>query len=307
MEREQRERLERRVAVAAVVVVTLVLVLFPVFDYDLYWHLANGREMLASGSVVNEELFSYTRLGTPFSNHEWLSQIFLYLIYTAFGTPGLLVFKVVLSIAVALLTFSTVRLVGARPFAVAVLAITAVATGIFRYTERPDLFSTFGFSLLLYLLMRFRSGGCTWGCVVAVPAIILVWEWLHGAIFGLALLGLFFIIENARALIERRHAGVDDASVARRSRLRMLNYGAAAVILVELINPYGIRSYDIFVEFVRGTGVANTMEFQPATFDDHPLLWVLVVVTLSLAALVRARVDAFLFSCAVLFGVLSVR
>ena len=79
-----------------------LVVLYPVFDYDLYWHLANGREMLSTGHIVNEERFSYTAFGTPFSNHEWLSQILFFLIYDQWGGGGLLALKMLLTLVIVI-------------------------------------------------------------------------------------------------------------------------------------------------------------------------------------------------------------
>ena len=68
----------RVLIIVAMLISVVIVVLYPVFDYDLYWHLANGREMLSTGHIVNEERFSYTAFGIPFSNHEWLSQILFF-------------------------------------------------------------------------------------------------------------------------------------------------------------------------------------------------------------------------------------
>ena len=66
---------------AGLLLCAVLLVAFPFFDFDIYWHLANGREMVTQGRIINEEIFSYTKAGTPFSNHEWLAQILLYAVY----------------------------------------------------------------------------------------------------------------------------------------------------------------------------------------------------------------------------------
>ena len=52
-----------------------LLVFYRIQDADFFWHIANGKAMIELGRIVNEEIFSYTRPGVIFSNHEWLSQI----------------------------------------------------------------------------------------------------------------------------------------------------------------------------------------------------------------------------------------
>lgn len=68
-----------------------VIVCYPM--HDVYWHLANGREMLAQGRIVNEEVLSWTRAGVPFANHERLTQILWCLVYREWGGGGSMLSK----------------------------------------------------------------------------------------------------------------------------------------------------------------------------------------------------------------------
>ena len=84
---------------------SLLLVTYPIFDFDFYWHLANGREMVNSGNIVSEEIFSYTHPGEHFSNHEWLGQILFYQVWDTFGPMGLFTFKLFIVTAISFLLF----------------------------------------------------------------------------------------------------------------------------------------------------------------------------------------------------------
>ena len=72
----------------SLLVLAALMVIHPINNYDIFWHLANGREMVASGGVVDTELFSYTFSGVEFNNHAWLGQIILYLVHWATGWAG---------------------------------------------------------------------------------------------------------------------------------------------------------------------------------------------------------------------------
>ena len=77
----------------------------PLFDYDLYWHLANGREMLSTGRVIDYEAFSYTHGGEAFLNRAWLAQIIWFVIWDLVGPEGLLILKILVAGTVACLVF----------------------------------------------------------------------------------------------------------------------------------------------------------------------------------------------------------
>lgn len=297
----------RSIAYLATLFCAMVVVLYPVFDYDLYWHLANGREMLAIGQIVNEERFSYTAYGTPFQNHEWLSQILFYVIYDRWGGTGLLVLKVCLSLLIVAVTYHTLRLLGARPESSAILAVSAVVAGLYRYIERPELFSLLGVAVLLNILLRFRTQKCGTLCLGAIPVCMVVWDWLHGAIFGVIVLCGFVGVENFKHWFAVRLPSSMNPMAFSSDRLRVLNVCFAVTIVAMLINPYGLLSYDIFIEFIRDNAlVAQTMEFQPANWDDT-MFWILLCATgLSLAATYKT-IDLALLVVTVPFAYLAIR
>jgi hypothetical protein len=70
-----------------------LLVFYRIQDFDFFWHVANGKFMVHQGRIINEEIFSFTRPGVSFSNHEWLAQIVFYLIFSSLGSLGIVAFK----------------------------------------------------------------------------------------------------------------------------------------------------------------------------------------------------------------------
>ena len=289
-------------------VCVVVVVLYPVFDYDLYWHLANGREMLSTGHIVNEERFSYTALGTPFSNHEWLSQILFYLVYEQWGGEGLLALKVSLTLIIAVLLYRTCRLSGAAMLLSAVLVVAAVTAGLYRYTERPELFSLLGVSALGYMLHGYRAQRFDIKFIYAIPVILVLWNSLHGAIFGLAVLLAFVTGENIKHWIGPRFPAWSGVAPMPRERLRALNVAGLLTFVAMLADPYGLRSYDIFLQFINGNPlVGNVMEFQPANWREHKVFWIMLAATLLLLVSARRRIDITQLMIVAPFAYLAVR
>src|ERR1039457_5581810 len=79
----------------------LLLLLFSgeIRDTDIFWHLKTGQYILQTHALPVPDPFSYTSVSTAYPGeevtrrfnltHEWLSQVVMYLVYTAAGFPGL--------------------------------------------------------------------------------------------------------------------------------------------------------------------------------------------------------------------------
>ncbi|MCH8157697.1 MAG: hypothetical protein IID18_08110, partial [Nitrospinae bacterium] len=65
----------------------------PAADTDLWGHLKFGQETWETGSIQKTDHYSYTAQGLPWINHEWLTEVFFYLLFLGFGSAGLLMFK----------------------------------------------------------------------------------------------------------------------------------------------------------------------------------------------------------------------
>ena len=190
-----------RLALLGAWLFAMIIVTYPIWDYDLYWHLANGREMVNAGRIINEEMFSYTHFGEKFDNHEWLGQIIFYLIWHSLGPYGLFGFKLLITSLVVLLLYRTIRTVGGQPELAAVLCGFAVLAGIWRYHERPELFSLLNMALFGFILYGFRASRLPRRLLWLIPLVLVIWDWLHGAVYGLVFFTLFVAGENAKYLL----------------------------------------------------------------------------------------------------------
>lgn len=257
-------------ALIGALLVSGIIVAYPLFDYDLYWHLANGREMVARGRIINEDVFSYTKAGTSFSNHEWLSQVILYFVYDHWGALGLNAFKIFISLAIAFMIFMTSRWLGANPVLSATICCSAILVGIYRYNVRPELFSLLFVAALNWILHGYRIGMFQRRALYVIPPIMLVWDWLHGAVFGVVVLSAFAVGEITKRFVGSRYYSAAGLQPMPEARLKSLYVVLAITLGIMILNPYGIRSYDIFLEFVGENAlVPEVNEFQPPTLANY--------------------------------------
>ncbi len=180
----------RDVGVFGLFVAIFAMALRPVVDNDLFWHLATGRYIWATGRVPHADPFSWTEPGRAWIAHEWLTETFLYPLYAHGGYPALmLVFASVITAAFAV-SYATARLLGAtRPLAVLVTGLAALASD-HTWGVRPQMLSLLLTALTLWVLTHAATTSRT-RALWTLPALLALWANLHGGfIFGLVIIGL---------------------------------------------------------------------------------------------------------------------
>lgn len=168
---------------------------FKLLDRDFWWHITAGKVMVQTGALIQTEPFAYTRVGLPYvANHEWLAQIFLYLIYSMGGSTGIILFRTFTMFVVLTLPLLLWRRGIWLLMPLAILAANSMRPA---FIERPQLFTFMIFSLCLTLtLWILERGGMGMLLkqhrlrLISVFAVVhILWVNLHG---GAAFIGLLF-------------------------------------------------------------------------------------------------------------------
>jgi len=258
------------IAVAVLGLCALWLVVFSLRDYDTFWHLANGRAMIEQGRIIHEEIFSYSAAGTPFANHSWLAQIAMYLCYAAAGPLGLIGFKLLLTTALLVLIYRTSRLFGASIFFAGFAAYACVFVGLTRFVARPQLFSYAGLALLAWVLFGFLKGRYAPRVLCLLPLLMVLWDCLHGAIFGYVLWGAVAAGETLKLWLPGRLRSWQQAALPSRRQVGLLWGWLAIALSLSLLKPQGLELYGAVFEAAQGNFIFNmTAEFMPtATFGS---------------------------------------
>jgi hypothetical protein len=230
-------------------------------DLDFWWHLQTGKQIAASGDIPRQDIYSYTARGREYIDHEWLFQLSQYGLWSAFGAAGVAAAKcIVFSAVFALAALYGVRL-GAHPLAVFGMTLLAIAGGVTRLIERPEMF-TLLFAVLTFILLDRGDRRA----LVALPLICALWANIHAAV----IVGL--VIQALYVLITRRW-------------VPLLTLAASAA--AALLNPFGYRVLTVPFELTRiiSSGVVNNEEWRHPTFLKTPFFFVALAATL--VALIR--------------------
>src|SRR5947208_925047 len=69
-------------------------------DPDMWWHLQTGKDIAATRSIPHTDNYSFTKTGSDWITHEWLSELLMYGVYRVGGLGGLvLLFSGTITIA----------------------------------------------------------------------------------------------------------------------------------------------------------------------------------------------------------------
>jgi Flp pilus assembly protein TadD len=137
---------------------------------------------------------------------------------------------------------------------------------------------------------------------------MVLWDLLHSAVFGVMLLGAFSLGEVTKHFLEARLPGWDGATAMPTRRLRWLLICAGATVLLMLLSPYGPLSYVTFTDFITGNPLVSVIaELQPTSFHQFPIFWGLFALAFVSIAWARRRADLTQVLILLPFAYLAVR
>lgn len=266
---------------------------FPLQDYDTFWHLAYGRAMVASQTIINHEIFSYTAYGKDLESHSQFAQVILYALWVAGGAHALLAFKLAIAGAAFLLVVKTSRLFGADLAEGAVLALAVFVMGMSRIVERPELFSIILQALLIWLLFRARKVDYPHLWLWSIPPIMVVWDYLHGAMYGLIVLSTFVGAEVFRQIVLPKF-GISRFALETTSRAavnRLLGWSLATIVFMSA-HPNGLLNYLNTMRVLPAESKFRMYgEFTPPDFVQFYPYWLFLACVVILVLLCVRQID----------------
>jgi hypothetical protein len=202
-------------------------------DPDFWWHLRIGRWMVDHGRLPSTDIFTHTVPNHVWTDHEYLTEVLMWLAYNATGVVGL-------AIAFGLLTWAgfwlMYRQVRRQPWVIVGmgLAIGAVA-GAPIWGPRAQMITFFLTCLELYWLQGYLSGRSR--AIQVFPLVMVLWANLHGGwVIGFVWLGVALVAELIGWVWDRENP-------AHRAHLRLLAIVTAASVVAVAATPHGLSLY----------------------------------------------------------------
>jgi hypothetical protein len=257
-------------------------------DTDTWWHLQAGRVTLEQGQILQTDLFSHTRYGSPWVNHSWLSQVILYWLFDQFAYAGLGLW--IGLVVTAAFGFVYLQMEG-NVFIRAFVLVLAAATSAVIWSARPQLLSFLLTAVVAYVLYLFkwRSVNRLW----LLPPLFVLWVNLHaGYALGFMVLAAFVAGEVFNHILEPL-APADSPVVDWRGIAWIVGIALLSALFL-VINPNTTRMWTYYLETVRIDVLQDFIQ-EWSSPDFHPLytqpfIWLLLA-TLGTAGLSNRRID----------------
>lgn len=250
-------------------------------DPDLWWHLQAGQDIVQTQSIPKVDNYSFTKAGSEWVAHEWLSEVVMYGIYRVSGWGGLLF---VFSSLIVFTLYLTYRRCEGKPYAAALAILLAAASSSPLFGIRPQMITFLLAAIFIGLLSRYAADGQGRRLWWTIP-IMFLWVNLHaGWALGLGLIGLYLI---TLLLDGKWHLA---------PRLGVILLIATAVVP---LNPNGFRMFSYPFETLTSPSMAAYIQ-EWASPDFHkamffPLALLLLALLAALALSVRRPAASELF------------
>ncbi len=182
----------RRLFEALFGVALFAMAVVETLDPDMWWHLRTGEYILARG-LPRQDVFSFTVPDHAWITHEWLSQVFMWLVYQAGGLPGLMV---VFALLIALTYWLVYLASEGRPYIAAFVVLLAAIAAAIVWGPRPQIFNMLFTAVFVFIIERARRGKLRRWFLWLTPAVMVVWANAHsGYLLGVVVLGAYTVGE----------------------------------------------------------------------------------------------------------------
>jgi hypothetical protein len=231
-----------------------------VIDPDYFWHVTTGGIIVESG-VPNADPYSFTWFGQPWTPHEWLSELLMFVLVSTLGETGALAVWALLPGATLVVTSLTLARLGARTLAqVPVLTLMALLIAPYS-TLRPQAISWLFLAIVVALLVTVTAENRR--RLLFIAPIFLLWANFHGLyVLGIGVLVAYaaFTLMGRTALAPHRAWAVGAVALA----------GIAA-----MLTPAGPLGVLYPLRYRQEWGLANIQEWQSPDFHN-PAHWALL-------------------------------
>lgn len=250
-------------------------------DSDTFWHIAAGRWIIEHAAVPAHDPFSHTMQGSPWTAHEWLSEVVLALAFKAFSWACVVALTAA-AFAGAIAILTRFLLKDFEPVHALIFVALAVMMAAPHVLARPHVLAMPLLVIWTACLVRASELGRAPG--LWLLPVMTLWANLHGGFtLGLAL-ALFFAME-----------GIFNARKNNETVLAVKSWGlfVGLALISALLTPHGIKGIMFTVQILSGAYALDHIgEWQSPVFHGfQPLeIWLLAGLAVALHQGIRLPV-----------------
>ncbi len=243
----------------ALLLFTFIVTYTQIYSGDIWWSLAEGREIFNNWSLPDINQYAYTYPNHPWISTQWLFSLVAFIVYGWCGINGLILTKIlVVLLLVSLLTRQINIKSGNYRINTFLMALFILAI-LFRVMLRAHLFSLLFFVIYLVLIERLKKGGLK--TLLGIIPITILWVNFHsGVVYGIGLLTLVFIETIIFNLIKNSWK---IKNLFKETAAGYLLSAIGLALLATLLNPRGIHYLVHTLSHLNINQLIAIMEYQP--------------------------------------------
>jgi len=242
---------------------------------DFFMHLRVGQWILENRAVPRADVFSHVAQGLPWTDHEWLFQLLLYLLHRIGGWPLLAVTRCTLLALSYYFTYRTCRLLKLSFGPAIAFTVIAASMAMGSVEFRPQVITYVLFPLYFQIMLAYLLGHRTrlW----LLPLLIVPWANMHGAFVAVFVLGALLVTGELIKHIAARLGRPLPGDLIPMRRILTLVAVLALTFFVTVINPYGIEMWFFPFKVVQHPIFFQMIfEWMPPEFPYFTPFWTVV-------------------------------
>jgi hypothetical protein len=267
-------------------------------DAGIGWHIRTGQEILATHSIPRVDLFSTSTGGRPWFAWEWLYDLVVGRLDSAYGLNGVVWFNATVIAAVFAWMFRLLIRRGVNVAIALLLTLLAMSASTIHFLARPHVLSWL-FALAWFWILDaseadcYDVGGHTKNRLWLLPPLMLVWVNVHGGfVLGFVLLAIFWLgaVWN---WYKGKGSWIEESlqRIAAGKRIRSLGLVSLLSIAASFVNPYGWSLHAHVYSYLSNRFLMDHVdEFQSPNFHGvaQKCFAVLLLVSIAVVA-IRGR------------------
>lgn len=263
-------------------------------DAGIGWHIRTGQQIVHTHSIPSTDPFSSTMKGKPWFAWEWLYDVAVGLLESAWGLNGPVWFTIVVIAGAFAWMFRLLVGRGTDLFVALLFVLLAIAASTIHFLVRPHVLSWL-FTLIWFWILDSRErAGLDAGVdrrrrLWLLPIVMLLWVNVHGGfVLGFVLLGIFWCAA-VWTWWRTNDLRLEDAfqRIGAGKRIRDLTLIGFVCACTSLLNPYGWNLHEHIYGYLSNRFLMDHIEeFQSPNFHGVAQRCFLLLMLLSLVVLI---------------------
>lgn len=289
------------VVLASLFLIVMCVVSFlHVYEFDIFWHMSVGREIIQRGQISFPNIFDSTTNGRVYENIEWLFEL------AAYGLAALEPEKLTWVSAFLLFFLAGIYAVlwrlafrfGASPAAAAILLAWSFSTMDTRLYIRPFMVTYLCYAIFVYMLCaNFDREKFDKRLLWMLPAVMVIWVNCHPLCFnGLLIIGMAWLAELIKAISEKDGF----------ARVKNMTLTGVLTFAASFVHPhpgkYIARIWYALFEYTKLVAVDEEKRLPFSSNRDFYILLLIGILLVPIAVKRKKWFHLFLFAFAGLFA-----